>query len=79
MKLRIQVGNFEAACRMIELGVGIGIVPESVAKRHGKTLKIRLIRLNDPWAERKLKICVRSMKDLPPLARALVDRLTSTV
>jgi DNA-binding transcriptional LysR family regulator len=79
LKLRIQVGNFEAACRMIELGVGIGIVPESVAKRHGKTLKIRMIRLNDPWAERKLKICVRSMKDLPPLARALVDRLTSTV
>ena len=79
LKLRIQVGNFEAACRMIEQGVGIGIVPESVAKRHGKTLNIRMIRLNDPWAERKLKICVRSMNDLPPLARALVERLTRAV
>jgi DNA-binding transcriptional LysR family regulator len=75
LKLRIQVGNFEAACRMIEAGVGIGIVPESVALRHGKTMQIALVRLNDAWAERKLKICVRSVKDLPPFARALVDRL----
>jgi DNA-binding transcriptional LysR family regulator len=78
LKLRIQVGNFEAACRMIESGVGIGIVPESVAVRHAKTLKIAIVGLNDAWAERKLKICVRSLKDLPPFARALVDRLTGS-
>jgi DNA-binding transcriptional LysR family regulator len=76
LKLRIQVGNFEAACRMIEMGVGIGMVPESVARRHARTLKIAIIRLNDAWAERKLKICVRNLNDLPPIARALVDRLT---
>lgn len=76
LKLRIQVGNFEAACRMIEMGVGIGMVPESVARRHAKTLKVAIIRLNDAWAERKLKICVRNLSDLPPIARALVDRLT---
>jgi DNA-binding transcriptional LysR family regulator len=75
LKLRIQVGNFEAACRMIEAGVGIGIVPESVALRHAKTLQIAIVRLNDAWAERKLKICVRSVRELPPFARALVDRL----
>ncbi|HEV7834995.1 MAG TPA: LysR family transcriptional regulator [Caballeronia sp.] len=76
LKLRIQVGNFEAACRMIEMGVGIGMVPESVARRHAKTMQIAIIRLNDTWAERKLKICVRNLNDLPPIARALVDRLT---
>ena len=60
-------------------GVGIGIVPESVALRHAKTMQIALVRLNDGWAERKLKICVRSVKDLPPIARALVDRLMMDV
>jgi DNA-binding transcriptional LysR family regulator len=79
LKLRIQVGNFEAACRMIEAGVGIGIVPESVALRHRKTMQIAIVGLNDPWAERKLKICVRSLKDLPPFARVLVDRLMAVV
>ena len=31
IKIRIQVGNFEAACRMIESNVGIGVVPFSAA------------------------------------------------
>ncbi|WP_144107581.1 LysR family transcriptional regulator [Paraburkholderia sp. BCC1886] len=78
LKLRIQVGNFEAACRMIEMGVGIGLVPESVAQRHAKRMNFRMIRLNDHWAERKLKICVRSLNELPPIARVLVDCLTSS-
>jgi DNA-binding transcriptional LysR family regulator len=73
------VGNFEAACRMIEAGVGNGVVPESVALRHAKTMQISIVRLNDPWAERKLKICVGSLMDLPPFARALVDRLMAGV
>lgn len=75
IKLRIQVGNFEAACRMIEAGVGIGVVPRSVARRHARAMAIALIPLNDPWAERKLKICVRALADLPPFARTLVERL----
>jgi DNA-binding transcriptional LysR family regulator len=75
IKLRIQVGNFEAACRMIEAGVGIGVVPRSVALRHARTLSIAIVPINDPWAERKLKICVRALAELPPFARALVERL----
>jgi DNA-binding transcriptional LysR family regulator len=77
IKLRIQVGNFEAACRMIEAGVGIGVVPGSVAARHAKTMNIRIVNLNDAWSERKLKICVRSVKDLPQFSRELIDMLTS--
>jgi DNA-binding transcriptional LysR family regulator len=75
IKLRIQVNNFEAACRMIEAGVGIGMVPSSVARRHAKSMSIAIVPLNDAWAERKLKICVRALADLPPFARELVERL----
>ncbi|SFI81902.1 transcriptional regulator, LysR family [Paraburkholderia megapolitana] len=78
IKLRIQVGNFEAACRMIAAGVGIGIVPESVALRHATTMRIAIVRLNDAWAERKLKICVRSLNDLPQFSRKLIDMLLSS-
>ena len=78
LKMRIQVGNFEAACRMIEAGVGIGVVPESVARRHKKTMDIAIVRMNDAWSERKLKICVRSLQDLPPFARQLVSLLVES-
>ena len=75
IKQRIQVGNFETACRMIEAGVGIGILPESAASRHAQTTAIELIQLTDPWAIRQMLICVRSFDALPGYANELVDLL----
>ena len=72
LKLRIQVGNFEAMCRMVAANVGIGILPESAARRQAKSSDIRLVALSDKWALRDLKICVRSLELLPSFARDLV-------
>jgi DNA-binding transcriptional LysR family regulator len=74
-KLRIQVGNFEAACRMIEAGVGIGIMQRVAALRYAQMMDIRVIALSDEWALRKLRICVRSREALPVFAQDLVDLL----
>jgi DNA-binding transcriptional LysR family regulator len=60
---------------MIEAGVGIGILPESAARRHAHTTAISIIPLSDPWAVREMLICVRSLKSLPGFARDLVDLL----
>lgn len=75
LRLRIQVGNFEAACRMIEAGVGIGVLPASASRRHAQSMAIDIAPLTDAWAVRKMQICVRSLDSLPMLARALVDLL----
>lgn len=75
IKQRIQVGNFEAACRMVESAVGVAILPESAARRHAQTLAIRFVPLDDPWAVRAMQICVRSLETLPTFARDLVDLL----
>jgi DNA-binding transcriptional LysR family regulator len=75
IKLRIQVGSFEAACRMIEARVGIGIIPESAATRYRQTLQIRIVQLEDEWALRRMQICVRSLDLLPGFARELVELL----
>jgi DNA-binding transcriptional LysR family regulator len=77
LQLRIQVGNFEAMCRMIAANVGIGILPESSARRHAKTSDIHLVKLNDKWALRDLKICVRSLELLPSFARRLVELIVA--
>lgn len=74
---RIQVGNFEAACRMAEAAVGVAILPESAASRHAQTMAIRYVPLADPWAERALQICVRNLEALPLFARELVDLLVA--
>jgi DNA-binding transcriptional LysR family regulator len=72
LKLRIQVGNFEAMCRLVEANVGIGILPESAARRQAKSSDIHLVQLTDKWALRDLKICVRSLELLPSFSQDLV-------
>lgn len=77
LKLRIQVGNFETACRMIESGVGVGVLPESAAHRHAQAMRIALVPLADDWAVREMQICVRSLDALPSFARELVELLVA--
>jgi DNA-binding transcriptional LysR family regulator len=75
LKLRIQVGGFEAACRMIEATVGVAILPESAARRHAQTMQIVIVPLTDAWALRAMQICVRNLDALPGFAKDLVDLL----
>ncbi|MBI5275123.1 MAG: LysR family transcriptional regulator [Burkholderiales bacterium] len=74
-KLRIQVGSFEAACRMIEAGVGVGIMQRLSAERYSRWMDIGVVALGDDWALRKLRVCVRSRGSLPLFAQDLVDLL----
>jgi len=75
IKRRIQVGNFEAACRMVEARVGIGILPGSAAQRYRQTMDIDVVELKDDWALRQLHICMRSFDTLPAFARDLIGLL----
>ena len=72
---RIQVGSFEAICLMIEAGVGVGVLPASSARRHAHSMRIAIVPLTDPWADRELKIIARDRTQLPASARALFDEL----
>jgi DNA-binding transcriptional LysR family regulator len=78
-RFRVEVGSFEAVCRMIEAGVGIGVVPELVARRYAQRLKIKIVRLSDEWADRKLQSCGRKLDQLPGFARDLVNMLIEDV
>src|ERR671913_2200577 len=75
IRLRVQLRSFDAVCRMVEAGVGLGIVPETTARRAARTMAITAVDLDDPWAARDLTLCIRSLKELPPSARQLVDHL----
>ena len=72
LRLRIQLRSFDAVCRLVESNVGIGIVPETTARRAAKTIDIHIVALADPWAVRELTICVRDLAKLPIFARELV-------
>lgn len=75
LEVRIQVRSFEAVCRMVSAGVGIGLVPRS-AVTAGAPLAV--IELEEPWAQRDLKVCVRKRELLSGFAAELVDCLTAS-
>jgi DNA-binding transcriptional LysR family regulator len=74
-RLRVRLRSFDAVCRMVEVGVGVGIVPETTARSAAKTLAICATPLADEWAVRQLRLCVRSLAALPPHTRRLADYL----
>ena len=75
LRERVEVSNFEAACRMIAAQVGIGVIPESAARRYALEMPLKLIALNDDWALRKLHVCMMNTDKLPAFARDLVEML----
>ena len=75
LRLRVQLRSFDAVCRLVECGVGVGIVPETTARRAARTMSLGIVELTDDWARRDLTICVRDLSQLAPYARELVKSL----
>ena len=76
LRARIQVHSFAALCKVIEAGLGIGVLPEGAAKPFVAAMQLRMVRLSDPWTRRRMVVCVRDYQLLPSIARKLVDHLT---
>jgi len=74
-RCRFQVTSYDAQCRMVQAGLGIGVLPRKVAAFFVKGLDLIMCRLDEPWAHRQLVLAVRSYKELDPAARMLVDHL----
>ena len=72
-RFRAEVGNFDVVCRMVEAGVGVGVVTRSVASRCRNTMSIALVPLADSWATRKLHVCVRNPNELSRSAKDLIE------
>ncbi len=75
LRARIQLRSFDAVCRMVESGVGIGVVPQTTAARAARAMALTAVDLTDDWALRDLTIVVRAADELRPYARELVDSL----
>lgn len=77
LKLRIQVTSYDALCLMVAAGLGVGVLPRQSAALYQGSLPIQALRLDEPWAQRELVLCLRHYASLPPVARALVDHLVA--
>ena len=78
LDVRIQVRSFEAVCRMVGAGVGIGLVPRSAVPRAGLSEPPVVVALDEAWAQRDLQVCVRQGVELSGFASSLVQHLRAS-
>jgi DNA-binding transcriptional LysR family regulator len=74
LTMHFQVTSYDAMISMIKAGLGIGVMPrDAIALFANEGLSI--MPLSDAWANRQLKLCVRSKTALTSAARRLLDHL----
>ncbi|MGN6571950.1 MAG: LysR family transcriptional regulator [Pseudolabrys sp.] len=75
LRLRIHVPGFDAVCRMVQAGMGLGMIPDRAFEVLSEGMALRAVPLRDEWAERELKIVVRSERDLSASGRLFFNHL----
>ena len=75
LRQRVKVGSFDAVCRMIQAGFGIGVLPRVAAQNFERSMGLRLIDLKDSWAKRQMLVCTRPVHQLSPLTIKLREIL----
>lgn len=76
LRQRIQVTGLDAMCRMIDNGLGVGLLPDRAFALVRGVGHLQAIPLADAWAQRELRLVARDFDALPVTARLLVEHLT---
>ncbi len=74
LSYRIRLRSVASVARMVESGIGVAILPESVQPELDG-LGVALTPINDAWARRRLGVCLRSVEGLSRPARLLFEHL----
>jgi DNA-binding transcriptional LysR family regulator len=73
--VRLHAHSFDAVLSLAEAGVGVALVPRSVAAAALRDARVVGVRLAEPWALRELNLIVRADGKLPGFAAAFVQFL----
>jgi len=79
LRQRIQVTSLDAMCRMIDNGLGVGLLPDRAFALMQGLGRLAAVPLDEPWARRELRLVARDFDALPVTARLLVEHLTPTI
>ena len=73
LKIRVQVRNFDAVCRMVAAGIGVAIVPRAAGAPHLASLGLVMVRLVGMPVMRRLLLAMRDPATLSPPAKDFVE------
>ncbi|MFD0667207.1 LysR family transcriptional regulator [Ramlibacter sp. MAHUQ-53] len=72
---RVSVESFDAACRMVEAGLGVAIVPTSAAAAFAGSARFERRPLDEAWAPRELRLYALRKQPRSRAVEALIELL----
>ncbi len=75
LKARLQVRGFDAIAQLVEAGLGVAVMPAEVAARLARVFALKVLRLDETWAQRRYLLAVRQQEVLPTVVQRFVDAL----
>jgi DNA-binding transcriptional LysR family regulator len=78
LQVRVEVRSFEAVCRMVQAGLGVGLLPYQAASVLGKGMNLTVRPLTEEWAERRMLICMKKERAHHPTVAKLVRHMTAS-
>ncbi|MFP5473016.1 MAG: LysR substrate-binding domain-containing protein, partial [Gammaproteobacteria bacterium] len=75
LRRHIEVDSLSALCRMVEAGLGVGVMPEGAFRALAEGTPLRAVPLTDVWARRELRLYAQRFDGLPAVAQRFADHV----
>lgn len=75
LNVRVHVHNFSSVLHLVEAGVGVGLVPASIAEQAVLEQRISSVSITEPWATRNLHLIMKKESAEIELIREFADIL----
>lgn len=79
IRLRVHVPGFDAVCRMVQAGMGVGLIPDRAFEVLSQGMDLAAIELNDDWADRELVLVARDPAGLSATSQLMLDHLRHSI
>lgn len=75
IRLRVHVPGFDAVCRMVQAGMGIGLIPNRAFEVLSHGMDLSAVQLSDDWADRELVLVARDPAGLSTTSQLMLAHL----
>ena len=78
LEQRVQASSFDTLCRLVQIRLGITMLPDGVLAPHVAAGRLVMLPLAEDWALRRMLVVVRDLDQTSPITRTLIEHLQQT-
>jgi DNA-binding transcriptional LysR family regulator len=75
IKKKVETVSFEGVRGMVEAGLGIAVLPTGAIKPYLKSSKLKIIKIDEKWAKRSIKIAIKNDDCIGKAGASLLNHL----